>query len=129
MTELEQVIHGLSVPLGKVGYHLPRTISSAITSRDRDDDEPFRIRDRARQGGGARDEKQRARSGDREKAEPRREVFRIGGSVIPPSSRLKAAAQDDAQRGGNASSGEQSDLRRDGAETDSASRNDRIETV
>jgi hypothetical protein len=33
------VVHGLSVPLGKLGYHFPRTISQALSS-DREDDEP-----------------------------------------------------------------------------------------
>ncbi|KAF2271704.1 uncharacterized protein EI97DRAFT_387310 [Westerdykella ornata] len=40
------VIHGLSIPLAKLGFYLPRTISEAI-SRDRDDepDVPFHIRE------------------------------------------------------------------------------------
>lgn len=29
-------MHGLSVPIGKLGYHLPRTLSSAIRSEDVD---------------------------------------------------------------------------------------------
>ncbi|KIW79221.1 hypothetical protein Z517_05833 [Fonsecaea pedrosoi CBS 271.37] len=33
------VVHGLSIPLGKLGYHLPRTMSQALSS-ERDDDEP-----------------------------------------------------------------------------------------
>lgn len=33
------VVHGLSIPLGKLGYHFPRTISQALSS-DREDDEP-----------------------------------------------------------------------------------------
>ncbi|EHY61306.1 hypothetical protein HRR83_009003 [Exophiala dermatitidis] len=33
------VVHGLSVPLGKLGYHLPRTMSQAL-STERDEDEP-----------------------------------------------------------------------------------------
>ncbi|EXJ65824.1 uncharacterized protein A1O5_11065 [Cladophialophora psammophila CBS 110553] len=33
------VVHGLSIPLGKLGYHLPRTMSQALSS-DREDDEP-----------------------------------------------------------------------------------------
>ncbi|MCJ1373304.1 hypothetical protein MMC20_004532 [Loxospora ochrophaea] len=34
------VVHGLSVPLGKLGYHLPRTLSSA-PSRDEIEPEPL----------------------------------------------------------------------------------------
>lgn len=35
------VVHGLSVPMGKLGYHLPRTVSQALsTSQENDDDEP-----------------------------------------------------------------------------------------
>ena len=33
------VVHGLSIPLGKLGYHLPRTMSSVLSS-EREDDEP-----------------------------------------------------------------------------------------
>jgi hypothetical protein len=33
------VVHGLTVPLGKVGYHLPRTMSQALSS-EREDDQP-----------------------------------------------------------------------------------------
>ncbi|EXJ80066.1 hypothetical protein A1O3_08352 [Capronia epimyces CBS 606.96] len=33
------VVHGLSVPLGKLGYHLPRTMSQALSS-EREEDEP-----------------------------------------------------------------------------------------
>ncbi|OQV07822.1 hypothetical protein CLAIMM_12195 [Cladophialophora immunda] len=33
------VVHGLSIPLGKLGYHLPRTMSQALSS-EREDDEP-----------------------------------------------------------------------------------------
>lgn len=68
--------------MGKVGYHLPRTISSAIISRENDDPEPFRIRDRERY-----EEvqlRQRYRSRDVIRNDPQGAVFRIGGSVIPP---------------------------------------------
>ena len=37
------VVHGLSVPLGKVGYHLPRTFSN-IQSRETQQPTPFRVR-------------------------------------------------------------------------------------
>lgn len=38
-----QVVHGLSIPLGKVGYHLPRTLSGATPD---DSEEPGRSRSR-----------------------------------------------------------------------------------
>lgn len=37
-----QVVHGLSVPLGKVGYHIPRTISTALSSASAEP-EPIRL--------------------------------------------------------------------------------------
>ena len=40
--KLTQVVHGLSIPIGKVGYHLPRTLSGAIS----DSDEPGASRSR-----------------------------------------------------------------------------------
>ncbi|MCJ1295041.1 hypothetical protein MMC34_006602 [Xylographa carneopallida] len=80
------VVHGLSVPLGKLGYHLPRTISSAIESREVDEPEPFRISERIQQT-----EEQILRQRHRPPKEqrgrdesPPRPVFRIGGSVIRP---------------------------------------------
>ncbi|CAI6328450.1 unnamed protein product [Periconia digitata] len=38
------VIHGLSVPMGKLGFWLPRTLSRAISSRREDSPEPFHVR-------------------------------------------------------------------------------------
>jgi len=34
------VVHGLSVPLGKLGYHLPRTMSQALSSTSQENDQP-----------------------------------------------------------------------------------------
>ena len=34
------VVHGLSVPMGKLGYHLPRTVSQALSTSQENDDEP-----------------------------------------------------------------------------------------
>jgi hypothetical protein len=36
------VVHGLSVPMGKLGYHLPRTISQAL-STSQEVDEPYQL--------------------------------------------------------------------------------------
>ena len=89
-----QVVHGLSVPLGKLGYHLPRTISSAIESREVDEPEPFRIREHLQQAEEQilrqrhhRPKEQRGRD-----ESPPRPVFRIGGSVIRPGYEGEAAA-------------------------------------
>ncbi|KAK6380704.1 uncharacterized protein PV06_09865 [Exophiala oligosperma] len=38
------VVHGLSVPLGKLGYHFPRTISQALSSEREDDASDLRLR-------------------------------------------------------------------------------------
>lgn len=87
-----QVVHGLSIPLGKLGFFLPRTLSRAFSSqnRDDDDDEPtaFSVGDQVRPssiGGILRDRvrsrsKQSTPTGSRPSS--RRRVFKIGGSVI-----------------------------------------------
>lgn len=43
LTDLTQVVHGLSVPVGKAGYHLPRTISSVISTGTVDEPDPIPI--------------------------------------------------------------------------------------
>ena len=81
-----QVVHGLSVPLGKLGYRLPRTLTSAMGSRSVSEDPeepeaPFHIRGRiSHEVNHIQRERneQRARDGP-----PRREVFRIGRRTIP----------------------------------------------
>ena len=84
------VVHGLSIPLGKLGYHLPRTMSQAMTSRSMSEDPgepnaPFHLRERIwvsnafnRSGDRFRRENTRSRQ------EPLRPVFKIGRTVIPP---------------------------------------------
>ncbi len=69
------------MPLGKLGYHLPRTLSTAIgsNSASMDPEEPtppFRLRDRITTGVAERDDR------DRRTRDPPRPVFQIGGSVI-----------------------------------------------
>lgn len=108
------IVHGVSVPLGKIGYSLPRTFSSARDSRDEigditsrsggDSELPFRLGERIsfttsshagvatgrrnfvsqrwpRSGGGG---------GGGGGGEPERQVFRVGGSIVPgqPGSEL-----------------------------------------
>ncbi|MCJ1360702.1 MAG: hypothetical protein MMC33_010711 [Icmadophila ericetorum] len=78
------VVHGLSVPVGKLGYHLPRSISSAMESREVDEPEPFRIRERIQNEEQILRQRYRHRNGTRTRSKsPPRPIFRIGGSVIP----------------------------------------------
>ena len=82
------MVHGLSVPIGILGYHLPRTLSSAIGSRTVSEDpdepeEPFHIRDRVNNEAQAHHRRDTQRSEQRREGPPRREVFRIGRSTIP----------------------------------------------
>ncbi|KAK4121813.1 hypothetical protein N657DRAFT_576578 [Parathielavia appendiculata] len=88
------VVHGLSIPLGKLGYYLPRTLSRSVASPDGDGPEtisPFTIGSRVttiairRRSGG--------QSGKEASPVSGRAVFKIGGSIIPrrreaPSSEL-----------------------------------------
>jgi len=93
-----QVVHGLSVPLGKLGYRLPRTISSAIISQSvtedpEEPDRPFHIRERIQNNFQMPQPNQRQRNDQRPREiEPPRPVFRIGGSVIPSGTNTPQAA-------------------------------------
>ena len=70
------------MPLGKLGYHLPRTISNA-RSRDEEEPEPFRIREQLQSGAQVIRQGRRNRTKSRDSNDaPPRPVFRIGGSVI-----------------------------------------------
>ena len=81
-------MHGLSVPLGKLGYHLPRTLSSAIASRSISEDAadeprpPFRILERIQDRTQSDHQRNSPRKSQRAREEPPRPVFRIGGSII-----------------------------------------------
>ena len=82
---LVQVVHGLSVPIGKLGYHLPRTLSTALGSNSRGEPASFQaegletehdiIRQRIVKKNIQRDDK-------RNKDGPARTVFGVGGAVI-----------------------------------------------
>ncbi|KAF2269004.1 putative Na/H antiporter [Lojkania enalia] len=78
------VIHGLSIPLGKLGFYLPRTISNAI-STDADEPEPFHVREHA---AGAEQEMEsglRRRAGNDSSQNVPQRLVRIGRSIIRPS--------------------------------------------
>ena len=74
------VVHGLSVPLGKVGYHLPRTMSSAL-SRGVENESP--ALDSPQQISRARTQTETRRHRPRDPHErPPGAIFRVGGSAI-----------------------------------------------
>lgn len=78
------VVHGVSVPLGKVGYHLPQTVSSAFSvSSEREEPQPFAVQDTSSDAHFRnRNTARRRRPGE----DPQSTVFRIGGSTVQPSS-------------------------------------------
>lgn len=90
-----QVVHGLSIPLGKLGFYLPRTFSTAVSTATDDEPEPVsipfhhaiaavasRILPSALKGAEGRKRGNEINSAER--AEPPRPIaFRIGRTVIP----------------------------------------------
>ncbi|KAJ0163054.1 Na(+)/H(+) antiporter 1 [Colletotrichum tanaceti] len=92
------VVHGLSIPLGKLGYYAPRTLSRGVSfmSGDGSDDAgPFRIRGRVlfpfgRPRPEGADEPTtfdaESRVYSQTENEGSRPMYRIGGSVIPQRS-------------------------------------------
>jgi sodium/hydrogen antiporter len=77
------VVHGLSVPIGKLGYHLPRTMSSAFSTSMEREDEPdhlFQTGERLDHTRSTQAGKIRQRRNPHER--PQNAVFRVGGSVI-----------------------------------------------
>ncbi|KAJ5619622.1 Na/H antiporter [Penicillium lagena] len=103
------VVHGLSVPLGKAGYHLPRTISSAIsTSIDEPEAVPIdnfqHTHSTATPRPDGAEPSRRSRKYDSEREEPPRPpIFRVGRSVIrthSPSSQLQVGVgqEDEPER-------------------------------
>lgn len=84
-SDISQVVHGLSIPLGKLGFYLPRTISRGVMSSSSEGPSvvaPFTLGSRVSSFG------IRRRSGaeppnELSAAPPSRPVYRIGGTVIP----------------------------------------------
>ncbi|KIV87105.1 hypothetical protein PV11_02674 [Exophiala sideris] len=85
------VVHGLSIPLGKLGYHFPRTISQALSS-DRDDDEPD-IHLRRHQP----NNEVRRRKKNRGDHQPSPAVFKIGRSSTAQSTGRNGVVDDPAE--------------------------------
>ncbi|KAI1373715.1 Sodium/hydrogen exchanger family-domain-containing protein [Hypoxylon crocopeplum] len=74
------VVHGLSIPLGKFGFYLPRTISRTLSSPE--DLISFQINGRVIPRSRSRDTTA-ANTPSESRSVSARPVFRIGGSVIP----------------------------------------------
>ena len=74
------VVHGLSVPMGKLGYHLPRTVSQAM-STSQENDEPH-IFLRHYPGGRANELRNRRKKTPAERErQPSSGAFQIGGGT------------------------------------------------
>lgn len=84
-----QVVHGLSIPLVKAGYHIPRKISSALNSATTHDPEPIpivNIRHTHSTATPIVDPGSRGRRRDNPRETPQPTVFQIGSPVIRPKS-------------------------------------------
>lgn len=78
------IVHGLSIPMAKLGFFLPRTLSHALSSQRNDTSEPFHITEGAEDATTDIDQRLRRRPGwSRNGGDslPRR-VVRIGRSII-----------------------------------------------
>ncbi|CAF9926775.1 MAG: hypothetical protein HETSPECPRED_006424 [Heterodermia speciosa] len=73
------IVHGLSIPIGKLGQNLPRTLSKK-NSAIADETPAFELRPQDQTLLNGQRFRKQNRAGD-----PQRAVWRIGGSVIPPS--------------------------------------------
>ncbi|KZF20744.1 putative Na/H antiporter [Xylona heveae TC161] len=94
------VVHGLSIPLGKLGFYLPRTLSSALDTGEQTEPASFRIREHAEELAVVpqrenlrprQSENSRAKGSPQRPAQP---VFRIGGSVIRSGSPSASSSAD-----------------------------------
>jgi hypothetical protein len=82
-----QVVHGLSIPLGKLGFFLPRTLSRAFTSQDNSENNSFEVTDRPRTtlSGVLRERRKASRQStptSNSASTSSRPIYRIGGKVI-----------------------------------------------
>jgi hypothetical protein len=104
------VVHGLSIPLGKLGFFLPRTLSRAFTSsQGNDEPEAFPIGERVRSGaaGVLRERRKRRQSPSAlsgqstptniSGATSARPIYRIGGTVIRDRSMDEAGESREGQ--------------------------------
>ncbi|GKZ22759.1 hypothetical protein AbraCBS73388_008929 [Aspergillus brasiliensis] len=85
------VVHGLCIPLAKAGYHLPRTISQALSTSTIAEPDPVPIANvhhthsTATRGAGPTNNRNRKR-GNAGREPPNPAVFQIGRTVIPTTS-------------------------------------------
>lgn len=80
------VVHGLSVPLGKLGYHLPRTMSQALSS-EREDEPHLSLHRQHQQPGIQLRRRKHLGQGDRP---PSTGVFQIGRRQPQPADGLES---------------------------------------
>lgn len=102
-----KVVHGLSVPVGKAGYNLPRTLSSAISTSTVDEPEPVPISNIRHTHSTATPRvdtqvaNHRSRKRDNQRGSPNPPLFRIGRSVIrsrSPNKQLGVGSLDEPER-------------------------------
>ena len=102
-------MHGLSIPLGKLGFELPRTLSRGLaTPNDEDGTPSFNIGSRVNSFIASRSRSRRNSEDMPSTARPTptRPVYTIGGSLIPPRPDSKsnlAKSRDDPVLDANAS--------------------------
>ncbi|KAI0548394.1 Sodium/hydrogen exchanger family-domain-containing protein [Xylaria curta] len=87
MVVVSVVVHGLSIPLGKLGFYLPRTFSRTATTPDGTERLPFQtgnLIDRISGHTSGADLGSNANTPNRSRSASARPMFRIGGSIVPP---------------------------------------------
>ncbi|KAI0855867.1 Sodium/hydrogen exchanger family-domain-containing protein [Xylaria cubensis] len=88
MVVVSVVVHGLSIPLGKLGFYLPRTFSRTTTTPEGTERLPFQtgslIDPRISAHASSVDVGGNANTPNRSRSASARPVYRIGGSVVPP---------------------------------------------
>ncbi|OBT53220.1 hypothetical protein VE04_06239 [Pseudogymnoascus sp. 24MN13] len=92
LTVCSIIVHGLSIPLGKIGFHLPQALSQAFDSTGNSESRPFLVRERIEPEVGGRREwcQVSVQSTPTKQSAPAsasiRPIYRIGGYVIPNKS-------------------------------------------
>ncbi|KAL8841790.1 MAG: hypothetical protein Q9170_000823 [Blastenia crenularia] len=103
--------HGLSVPLGKVGYHLPRTLSGNVGTRADEDPEepsppePFHIRDRMEHEAQTLRQREHQRKQPGQQAGLLRRILHFGDPNIQSSQKKNTYTVGDASEEASADSG------------------------
>ncbi|KAL8952371.1 MAG: hypothetical protein Q9222_001707 [Ikaeria aurantiellina] len=90
------IVHGLSIPLGKLGYHLPRTLSRTTSSpNDIEEPEPpkaTRVRDRPEHIRQMLYHRERQDRGSKPQEQPPQSTLHLGGSGLQSEMTLSPAA-------------------------------------